>query len=185
MKISSSSDRLERRVILCVKEFKKFFKRRGRFARQPLGDRKIFQRSGNDGYDKSERKCFRCGDPSHFIGECLKPPKNNDQRAFMEEHGAKIEKIAVEKTKDEALSYSQNSNTYIILNKQTMKVEESLNVTFDETPPPPKTPPLEDDELVEEEAIEVSKTKPIGNDLEYISLENNQMANIKRIKVIP
>ncbi|GJT20596.1 hypothetical protein Tco_0890533 [Tanacetum coccineum] len=30
----------------------------------------------------------------------------------------------------------------------------SLNVTFDETPPPPKTSPLEDDELVEEEAIE-------------------------------
>ncbi|GJU37167.1 hypothetical protein Tco_1185521 [Tanacetum coccineum] len=49
-----------------------------------------------------------------------------------------------------------------------MKVEESLSVTFDETPPPPKTSPLEDDELVEEEAIEVSKTKPIGNDLEDI-----------------
>ncbi|GKD08441.1 hypothetical protein Tco_1188126, partial [Tanacetum coccineum] len=35
-----------------------------------------------------------------------------------------------------------------------MKVEESLNVTFDETPPPPKTSLLEDDELVEVEAIE-------------------------------
>ncbi|GJS77668.1 zf-CCHC domain-containing protein [Tanacetum coccineum] len=57
--------------------------RRGRFARQPRGDRKTFQRSRNDGYDKSERKCFRCGDPSHFIGECSKPPKNNDQRAFI------------------------------------------------------------------------------------------------------
>ncbi|GJT67617.1 hypothetical protein Tco_1019097 [Tanacetum coccineum] len=54
--------------------------------------------------------------------------------------------------------YSQNSKVYIILNKQTMKVEESLNVTFDETPPPPKTSPLEDDDLVEEEAIEVNKT---------------------------
>nr|GEX38502.1 hypothetical protein [Tanacetum cinerariifolium] len=60
------------------------------------------------------------------------------------------------------LGYSQNSKAYIILNKQTMKVEESLNVTFDETPPSPKTSPLEDDELVEEEAIEVNKTKPIG-----------------------
>ncbi|GJU10239.1 hypothetical protein Tco_1132635 [Tanacetum coccineum] len=30
------------------------------------------------------------------------------------------------------------------------KVKESLNVTFDETPPPPKTSPLEDDDLVEE-----------------------------------
>ncbi|GJT28299.1 retrovirus-related pol polyprotein from transposon TNT 1-94 [Tanacetum coccineum] len=41
-----------------------------------------------------------------------------------------------------------------------MKVEESLNVTFDETPPPPKTSPLEDDELVEEEAIEFGKLVP-------------------------
>ncbi|GKA79856.1 retrovirus-related pol polyprotein from transposon TNT 1-94 [Tanacetum coccineum] len=66
-----------------------------------------------------------------------------------------------------------------------MKVEESLNVTFDETPPPPKTSPLEDDELVEEEAIKVSKTKPIGNDLEDISLENNQIINIKESKTHP
>nr|GEZ89939.1 retrovirus-related Pol polyprotein from transposon TNT 1-94 [Tanacetum cinerariifolium] len=66
-----------------------------------------------------------------------------------------------------------------------MKVAESLNVTFDETPPPPKTPPLEDDELVEEEAIEVSKTKLIGNDLEDISSENNQIVNIKESKTHP
>ncbi|GJW86457.1 hypothetical protein Tco_0161797 [Tanacetum coccineum] len=66
-----------------------------------------------------------------------------------------------------------------------MKVEESLNVTFDETPPPPKTSPLEDDELVEEEAIEVSKSKPIGNDLKDISLENNQIVNIKESKTHP
>ncbi|GJY16493.1 hypothetical protein Tco_0386915 [Tanacetum coccineum] len=49
--------------------------------------------------------------------------------------------------------YSLNSKAYIILNKQTMKVKESLNVTFDETPPPPKTSPLEDDDLVEEELL--------------------------------
>ncbi|GJX59312.1 retrovirus-related pol polyprotein from transposon TNT 1-94 [Tanacetum coccineum] len=53
------------------------------------------------------------------------------------------------------LGCSQNSKAYIILNKQTMKVKESLNVTFDENPLPPKTSPLEDDDLVEEEAIEV------------------------------
>nr|GFD22791.1 hypothetical protein CTI12_AA182560 [Tanacetum cinerariifolium] len=35
-----------------------------------------------------------------------------------------------------------------------MKVEESLNVTFDETPPPPKTSPLKDDELLKEEAVD-------------------------------
>nr|GEV53436.1 retrovirus-related Pol polyprotein from transposon TNT 1-94 [Tanacetum cinerariifolium] len=38
------------------------------------------------------------------------------------------------------------------------KVKKSLNVTFDESPPPPKTSPLEDDDLVEE----VSEKKPLG-----------------------
>ncbi|GJT06478.1 retrovirus-related pol polyprotein from transposon TNT 1-94 [Tanacetum coccineum] len=66
-----------------------------------------------------------------------------------------------------------------------MKVKESLNVTFDETPPPPKTSPLEDDDLVEEEAIEVNKTKPLGNDLEDKSLENNEIINIKESKSHP
>ncbi|GJR59956.1 retrovirus-related pol polyprotein from transposon TNT 1-94 [Tanacetum coccineum] len=51
------------------------------------------------------------------------------------------------------LGYSENSKAYIILNKHTRKVEESLNVTFDETPPPSKTSPLVDDDLDEEEAI--------------------------------
>ncbi|GJW67445.1 retrovirus-related pol polyprotein from transposon TNT 1-94, partial [Tanacetum coccineum] len=63
-----------------------------------------------------------------------------------------------------------------------MKFEESLNVTFDETPPPPKTSSLKDDDLVEEEAIEVNKTKPLGNDLEDKSLENNDIINIKESK---
>ncbi|GJU91531.1 zf-CCHC domain-containing protein [Tanacetum coccineum] len=80
---SSSSDSEDAEYAMAVKEFKKFFKRRGRFVRQPRGDRKTFQRSINDGYGKSERKCFRCGDPNHIIGECSKPLKNNDQRAFI------------------------------------------------------------------------------------------------------
>ncbi|GJV71316.1 retrovirus-related pol polyprotein from transposon TNT 1-94 [Tanacetum coccineum] len=63
-----------------------------------------------------------------------------------------------------------------------MKVEESLNVTFDETPPPPKTSPLKDEDLVEEEAIEVNKTRPLDNDLEDKSLENNEIINIKESK---
>ncbi|GJX32846.1 putative ribonuclease H-like domain-containing protein [Tanacetum coccineum] len=66
-----------------------------------------------------------------------------------------------------------------------MKVEESLNVTFDETPPPPKTTPLEDDDLVEEEAIEVNKIRPLVNDVEYKSSENIKIINIKESKSHP
>ncbi|GJX26618.1 retrovirus-related pol polyprotein from transposon TNT 1-94 [Tanacetum coccineum] len=57
------------------------------------------------------------------------------------------------------LGYSQNSKAYIILNKHTKKIEESLNVTFDETPPPSKTSPLVDDDLDEEEAIRETERK--------------------------
>ncbi|GJS61526.1 retrovirus-related pol polyprotein from transposon TNT 1-94 [Tanacetum coccineum] len=63
------------------------------------------------------------------------------------------------------LGYSQNSKSYIILNKHTSKVKESLNVTFDETPPPSKTSPLVDDDLDEEEAIKVTEKKNLENDI--------------------
>nr|GFB43116.1 retrovirus-related Pol polyprotein from transposon TNT 1-94 [Tanacetum cinerariifolium] len=52
---------------------------------------------------------------------------------------------------DVFLGYTQNSKAYIIFNNHTMKIEESLNVTFDENPPPSKTLPLVDDDLDEEE----------------------------------
>ncbi|GJS76263.1 retrovirus-related pol polyprotein from transposon TNT 1-94 [Tanacetum coccineum] len=68
---------------MAVRDFKKFFKRRGRFVRQPRNEKKTFQRSQNDKKSKSDRKCFRCGDPNHLIGECPKPSKDKNQRAFI------------------------------------------------------------------------------------------------------
>ncbi|GJS09301.1 hypothetical protein Tco_0366097 [Tanacetum coccineum] len=58
-------------------------------------------------------------------------------------------------------------------------------MTFDETPPPPKTSHLEDDDLVEEEAIKVNETRSLGNDVEDKSLENNEIINIKESKSHP
>nr|GEY12428.1 retrovirus-related Pol polyprotein from transposon TNT 1-94 [Tanacetum cinerariifolium] len=58
------------------------------------------------------------------------------------------------------LGYSQNSKAYIVLNKHTKKVKESLNVTFHENPPPSKTLPLVDDDLNEEEAIKELVPQP-------------------------
>nr|GEW46686.1 zinc finger, CCHC-type [Tanacetum cinerariifolium] len=55
--------------VMAVRDFKKFFKRRGRCVRQPQNDKKMFQRSRDDRNGKSDRKCFRCGDPNHLIRE--------------------------------------------------------------------------------------------------------------------
>ncbi|GJV24933.1 hypothetical protein Tco_1377628, partial [Tanacetum coccineum] len=83
------------------------------------------------------------------------------------------------------LGYSQNNKAYIILNKHAKKVEESLNVTFDETPPPSKISPLMDDDLDEEEAIKVTKKKNLENDIVDETLEVDEIVNIKESRNHP
>ncbi|GJW44005.1 retrovirus-related pol polyprotein from transposon TNT 1-94 [Tanacetum coccineum] len=77
------------------------------------------------------------------------------------------------------LGYSQNSKAYIILNKHTKKIEESLNVTFDETPSPSKKSPLVDDDLDEEEAIRETEKKNLENVVEDETLEIDEIVNFK------
>ncbi|GKF41507.1 zf-CCHC domain-containing protein, partial [Tanacetum coccineum] len=79
----STSGSEDEEYAMAVRDFKKFFKRRGRFVRQPQNNKNTFQRSRNDKNGKSERKCFRCGDPNHIIRECPKPPRDKNQRAFV------------------------------------------------------------------------------------------------------
>ncbi|GKB20381.1 retrovirus-related pol polyprotein from transposon TNT 1-94 [Tanacetum coccineum] len=83
------------------------------------------------------------------------------------------------------LGYSQNTKAYIILNKHTKKIEESLNVTFDETPPPSKTSPLVDDDLDEEEAIRETEKKNLENVVEDETLEIDEIVNIKESRNHP
>ncbi|GJT20737.1 retrovirus-related pol polyprotein from transposon TNT 1-94 [Tanacetum coccineum] len=83
------------------------------------------------------------------------------------------------------LGYSQNSKAYIILNKHTRKVEESLNMTFDETPSPSKTSPLVDDDLDEEEAIRETEKKNLENVVEDETLEIDEIVNIKESRNHP
>ncbi|GJX86003.1 retrovirus-related pol polyprotein from transposon TNT 1-94 [Tanacetum coccineum] len=343
---------------IAVRDFKKFFKRKGRFVRQPRNEKKTFQRSRDEKNGKNDRKCFRCGDPNHLIIECPKPPKYKNQRAFVggswsdsgeeddekakdetqicynkcrvtfSKHDSEITKdgkvigrgirkkgLYVMKLENKAedkiclaminenstlwhrrlghanmhliqslaskelvrnlpklkfdqhfcdackigkqahashkaknivlttrclellhmdlfgpsavrsyggnlytlvivydysskcfilnakdyctkfdpksyegvfLGYSQNSNAYIVLNKHTMKIEESLNMMFDETPPPSKTSPLVDVDLDEEEAINViEKKKKLENDIKDETLEINEIVNIKESRNHP
>ncbi|GJS66326.1 retrovirus-related pol polyprotein from transposon TNT 1-94 [Tanacetum coccineum] len=79
----STSGSEDEEYAMAVRDFKKFFKRRSRFVRQLRNDKNTFQRSRDDKNGKSDRKCFRCGDPNHLIGECPKPPKDKNQRAFV------------------------------------------------------------------------------------------------------
>ncbi|GJZ76589.1 zf-CCHC domain-containing protein [Tanacetum coccineum] len=105
-----TSESEDEEYAMAVRDFKKFFKRRGRFVRQPRNDKKTFQRSRDDKNGKSDRKCFRCGDPNHLIGECPKPPKDKNQRAFVGGSWSDSGEEDDEKAKDETCLVAQASN---------------------------------------------------------------------------
>nr|GEU54227.1 transposon protein, putative, CACTA, En/Spm sub-class [Tanacetum cinerariifolium] len=77
--------------------------------------------------------------------------------------------------------YLPNSKAYIVLNNGIMRIEESLNVKFDESPPP-KSPPLVDDDVLECKIIENQE-----KDLEIKANEplNKEIINIKESKDHP
>ncbi|GKB72575.1 putative reverse transcriptase domain-containing protein [Tanacetum coccineum] len=99
---------------------------------------------------------------------------------FLEAHDYLI-KFDSKSTEGIFLRYSPNSKAYIILNKETMRVEESLNVKFDESPPH-KSPPLEDDDVLESKNVENQE-----KDLEVKENEplNKEIINIKESKDHP
>ncbi|GJY53188.1 hypothetical protein Tco_0444852 [Tanacetum coccineum] len=104
---------------------------------------------------------------------------DNKCRVTFSKHDSEI-------TKDgKIIGYSQNSKAHIILNKHTRKIEESLNVIFDETPPPSKTSPLVDDDLNEEEAIRATKKKNLESVVEDETLEIDKIVNIKESRNHP
>ncbi|GJU91554.1 hypothetical protein Tco_1303977 [Tanacetum coccineum] len=77
----STSGSEDEEYAMAVKDFKKFFKRRG-----------------------------RCGDPNHLIGECPKPPKDKKQRAFIGGSWSDSDEEDDEKAKDKTCLVAQASN---------------------------------------------------------------------------
>ncbi|GJW94672.1 zf-CCHC domain-containing protein [Tanacetum coccineum] len=107
---SSTSDSEDEEYAMAVRDFKKFFKRRGRFVRQPHDERKASQRNKDDKNGKGERKCFKCGDPNHLIGECPKLSRSYNQRAFVGGSWSDSDEDEEEKTKDEKCLMAKASN---------------------------------------------------------------------------
>nr|GEV32593.1 zf-CCHC domain-containing protein/UBN2 domain-containing protein [Tanacetum cinerariifolium] len=301
----STSGSEDEEYAMTIRDFKKFFKRRGRFVRQPQNDKNTFQRSRDDNNSKSDRKRFRCCDPNYLIGECPKPPKDKNQRAFVrgswsnsgEEDDEKVKNetclVAQASSEDDKVigrgirkkglyvmklgnkpkdqvclatidenfilwhrrlghtnmrltqsldskeldrnlhnlkfdqhfcdackmgkqahtshkaknivsttrclellhmdlfgpsvvrSYGGNRFTLVIVDNYSRKVEESLNVTFDETPPSSKTDPVVNDNLDKEEAIKVTEMKNLENDIVDETLEIDEIVNIKESRNHP
>nr|GEX49016.1 zf-CCHC domain-containing protein/DUF4219 domain-containing protein/UBN2 domain-containing protein [Tanacetum cinerariifolium] len=98
---SLTSNSEDEEYAMAVRDFKFFFKRRGRFVRQSHDERKSSQRNKEDKNGKSKRKYFKCGDLNHLIGECPKLSRNYNQRAFVGGSWSDSDEDEEEKTKDE------------------------------------------------------------------------------------
>ncbi|GKF84245.1 zf-CCHC domain-containing protein, partial [Tanacetum coccineum] len=107
---SSTSGSEDEEYAMVVRDFKKLFKRRGRFVRQPQNDKKAFQRSRDDKNGKGDRKYFICGDPNHLIEECPKPPRDKNQRAFIRGSWSDSSEKDDEKAKYETCLMAQASS---------------------------------------------------------------------------
>nr|GEY34937.1 zf-CCHC domain-containing protein/UBN2 domain-containing protein [Tanacetum cinerariifolium] len=97
----STFDSEDEEYAMAVRDFKKFFKRRGRFVRQPHDERKVSQRNKDEKNSKGERKCFKCRDSNHLIRECPKLSRGYNQRAFVGGSWSDSDEDEEEKTKDE------------------------------------------------------------------------------------
>ncbi|GJY43518.1 hypothetical protein Tco_0431731 [Tanacetum coccineum] len=94
---------------MVVKNLKKFFRRKGKFVRQPREEKKSF-RQRDEKKGKSDRKCFRYGDPNNLIGDCPKPSRNKDQKAFNGGSWSDSKNDAEDKTNDETCLMAQSLN---------------------------------------------------------------------------
>nr|GEV32055.1 zf-CCHC domain-containing protein/UBN2 domain-containing protein [Tanacetum cinerariifolium] len=106
---TSTSESNDEEYGMAVGKFKNFFRRKGKFVRQPREERKSF-RQRDEKKEKSDRKCFRCDDPNHLIGDCPKPCRNKDLKAFIGGSWSDFENDTEDKINDETCLTAHSSN---------------------------------------------------------------------------
>ncbi|GKB09354.1 hypothetical protein Tco_0837666 [Tanacetum coccineum] len=67
-------------------------------------------RSDDEEYVMAIRNFKKCDDPNHLIGDCTKPSRNKDQKAFIEGSWSDSENDVEDKTNDETCLMAQSSN---------------------------------------------------------------------------
>ncbi|GKA14012.1 retrovirus-related pol polyprotein from transposon TNT 1-94 [Tanacetum coccineum] len=203
---TTSSDSNDEEYVMAVRDFKKFFRRRGKFVRQPYDDKKNFRKVKEDKKEKDDRRCINSSlDNESWQNEydnlckmSLRIINKNKQLKAKNDVLKKEVRLKVKLKPDEWIkdsgcsrhmtgnkdlfsSYKSIDGAYIVLNKETMKIKESINVKLAKSPPP-TSPPLEDNDVLEceilekqEKALEIKENEP----------SNEEIINIKESKNDP
>nr|GEW78881.1 zf-CCHC domain-containing protein/UBN2 domain-containing protein [Tanacetum cinerariifolium] len=122
---TSTSRSDEEEYDMAVRNFKKFFRRKGKFVRQPREENKSF-RQRDEKKGKSDQKYFRRGDPNHLIGDCPKPSRNKDQKAFIGGSWNDSENDAEEKINNETCLMAQSSRMRYVLEKEILEFNKRI-----------------------------------------------------------
>nr|GEU95384.1 transposase, Ptta/En/Spm, transposase, Tnp1/En/Spm-like protein [Tanacetum cinerariifolium] len=146
---------------MAVRDFKKFFKRRGRHG---------------DAVSSLMDTAYRLSEQTRTKELSSKVLKVIAARKMMKRLKMKrvswLTHLASEMTKDGKVIGRG-------IRKSGLKIKESLNVTFDETPPSSKISPLVDDDLDEDQSIKVFEKKVLKTDIEDETSEVDEIVNIK------
>nr|GEX45574.1 hypothetical protein [Tanacetum cinerariifolium] len=154
---TSTSGSDDEEYVMAVRNFKKFFRRKGKFVRQPREEKNSFrQRDEKNG--KSDQKCFRCCDPNHLIGDYPKPPRNKDQKASI--GGFNSSKASTSGTKPISFVGSSVENATDGSTVKSKYIKEMLKKFGLEDSKPTKTPMSTKIKLtMDDEADSVDSTK--------------------------
>ncbi|GJV75785.1 zf-CCHC domain-containing protein [Tanacetum coccineum] len=178
---TSSSGSEDEEYAMAVRDFKKFFKRRGRFVRQPHDDKKPFWKVKEDKKGKVDQKCFKCGDLNHFISDCSKH-SYNDQKAFV---GGSLSNSdeEVNLKKDEICLMAQESNEV----KQVKTVEKDVKTPSDVADPtdPFRKDPASIDEGIQAFDIARNKLKtsiPSKMDFDHVTKKPSPTTTIENAR---
>ncbi|GJV46689.1 retrovirus-related pol polyprotein from transposon TNT 1-94 [Tanacetum coccineum] len=145
---------------MAVSNFKKFFKRRGRFVRQPRNDKKTFQRSRDD--KNSKRGSW--SDSGEEDDEKVK-----DETCLIAHASSEI-CLGVNLEPDEWIKDSGFSK-HMTGNRKQFSTYKAYNRV--------------DDDLDEEEAIKVTEKKNLENNILDKTLEIDEIVNIKESRNHP
>ncbi|GJR23900.1 hypothetical protein Tco_0972427 [Tanacetum coccineum] len=166
----------------------------GKFVRQPREENKLF-RQRDEKKGKSDRKLFRCSDPNHLIGDCPKPTRNKDQKAFIGGSWSDSKNNVEDKTNNETCLMAQSLNEVTLkssyysdnassLDNHTMKIEYdslceiSLKIINKNKPLKTKRDLLEKEVLELNEKIKkLERSKEI--DIAYKSCQELKLENAK------
>nr|GEU51411.1 reverse transcriptase domain-containing protein [Tanacetum cinerariifolium] len=168
---ATSSDSNDEEYVIAVRDFKKFFRRRGNFVRQPYDDKRNFWKAKED---KSRKMIEDVSSVMTQITSLVIVPNTS----LMIKRRSLLDVVAIVKMTPRRKKYVL---WLLMIMRETMRVEESLNVKLNESPPP-ETPPLENDDVLEKENIEKQE-----KDLEIKENEplNKKIPNIKESKDHP